>query len=829
MKKLIALFIVVLVLATGLAVGSHFLIDRSSLKQQVIAAVQRQTGRELTMTRFSVSVLPWPSFSARNVVLHGRSGTADQPTIEARDIRASIALLPLLWREIRLESLTLAQGKVFLSRDSHGVANWEFKPAPSPVSTVKAQVSHPAAHWGLQIGSARLDRMSFVLDDRYAQRSGEVEIDHAEFQGLASSTPYLDIHGQRNAVPFRLNGHVGPLTLLQGANPPWSLSLGATLGKEGKQQDWLNFDGQITDTRHLRGFSGVLRGEISALKDIETVFPNANLPDFKGLGGEVGLYDADPEAGSPKFNLARVGVNHLHAHLDAAPSWHGVSVSALHADADTLSSALTVTARAEGRLPALSVQGTFGTLAQAGTAWQSGLTTPLTVALDLRDAAQLGAGSGGRWHVSGQIGATQTALSFDGKAQTLPLLQTALHDVTLKGSLQSDSSGGFQIEALSLTSVEASAVLEAKAQGIPTPSINGKLHFDHLDLDALNALWLGPKTPEKARQNTDGGASIVTNPVAALTAPQAPAEAGSSANGTGVVQTASTTENAPGWDAFLTKGHGALDVTADKVRFNAADYTGVSAQASLESARLVLDAVHGSGDGMTLSGRAVYDMGVRPASLKVSLTPLLVPATLAQNLLAMPDIFRGPVMLVGDLEAQGESRSALLASLDGHLGLSMVGGTISGKRLGPYLGDAARTLISHGDLPVRCLGLHAAFKAGQASFDTIGVEAGPLSLSGHGVYELSGQTLDLHLLPRVGFGGAGASTPVVVSGTVDAPKVQQEAGADGRFALSIGGDSPDTCPDLLSAARENVAGEAAPERKKRSQASELLRGLGILH
>lgn len=307
----------------------------------------------------------------------------------------------------------------------------------------------------------------------------------------------------------------------------------------------------------------------------------------------------------------------------------------------------------------------------------------------------------------------------------MPLLQTALHDVTLKGSLQSDSSGGFQIEALSLTSVEASAVLEAKAQGIPTPSINGKLHFDHLDLDALNALWLGPKTPEKARQNTDGGASIVTNPVAALTAPQAPAEAGSSANGTGVVQTASTTENAPGWDAFLTKGHGALDVTADKVRFNAADYTGVSAQASLESARLVLDAVHGSGDGMTLSGRAVYDMGVRPASLKVSLTPLLVPATLAQNLLAMPDIFRGPVMLVGDLEAQGESRSALLASLDGHLGLSMVGGTISGKRLGPYLGDAARTLISHGDLPVRCLGLHAAFKAGQASFDTIGVEAGP--------------------------------------------------------------------------------------------------------
>ncbi|GBR08878.1 AsmA family protein [Asaia siamensis] len=830
MKRLAAVLIVVLVLATGLAVSADFLIDRSNLKSDVIAAVKRQTGRDLTMARFSVGILPWPSVSAHEVTFSDIGGAANTPMLQARDIRASVALIPLLWREIRLENVTLQRGTVVLHRDEAGQANWDFHAEPADKATGSAKPSHPTARWSLKIGSAKLDRMAFSLDDRFAHHGGSVTITHAEFDGLASSAPYLDIRGTHGEMPFRVNGHIGPLSLFQGANPPWALSLGATLGKESKPQDWLNFDGQISDMRHMRGFSGVLRGEMASLKDAEMLFPNANLPAITGLGGEIGIFDADPQSDRQKLDLSRLGVNHVHLHLESAPPLHGLSVSALHADAETLSSALTVTATVQGPMPALAVQGAFGTLAQAGTSWQTALETPLAVSLDLREANRLGKAEGLHGHVAGQIGASRTALSLDGGADTLPLRQSVLHDVTLKGAFERDVSGRMTLKAFTLNSHEATAVLDAAAQNEAQPEMEGKLHFQHLDLDALAALWTRPKAAQPSAQ----AQPALPGPVASLTAPQQQAPSAgaspqaSAAAGQNSVSPPPATD-AFSWSRLVSTGRGTLDISADTVRFNAADYSGISAQARLESGKLSLDSVKGSGNGMTLSGRAVYDMSVKPASLTLSLTPLLFPATLAQNLLAMPGFFRGPLMLVGQLEAHGDTRASLIASLTGHLGLSMVGGSIATGPLGPYLGDSVRALLPHDNLSVRCLGLHASFADGRAQFDTLGMEAGALSLSGHGSYGLVDQTLDLHLLPRIGIAGTGASTPVLVTGTLDAPKAKQEANTGGRFELTIGGSEPDTCPAVLEAARENLPGEAAPERKKHNKASELLHGLGLLH
>ncbi|RUT25349.1 hypothetical protein C0V97_12250 [Asaia sp. W19] len=857
MKRLTAALIVILVLATVLAVSAHILVDRSNLKQDVITAVKRQTGRDLTMARFSVGILPWPSISAHQVTLSdlptAQGGGTSQPMIEARDIRASVALMPLLWREIRLENLTMLRGAVRLHRNEAGLANWDFKPEPAPASAGSAGTSHPSAHWGVKLGSARLDQMAFSLDDRYAHHGGAIVVDHAEFDGLASSAPYLDLHGRRGDTPFRINGHVGPLTLLQGANPPWALSLGATLGKDGKQQDWLNFDGQITDTRHLRGFSGVLRGEMASLKDAESLFPNANLPDLQGIGGEIGLYDADPQkpdAGKadsgPAFSLSRLGVNHLHIHLGAAPPWQGVSVSALHADADTLSSALTVSATLQGAASGLALQGSFGTLAQAGTAWQTGLQTPLTVSADLRDSTALAASSGLKAHVTGQVGAPETQLALQGEARSLTIHQATLHDLSLKGGLTRDREGTLKIDALAFQSHEMTGELTLAASAPLLTALQGSLHFAHLDLDSLGALW---KPAEVTSNKTATGAGTDSaspgRPSATQSSTAAPAQstvlplpilgAGQGTSGAAAqVSGPSGSGKLPGlsgfdWRAFLHGGSGNLAISAETLRFNQADYTGISATLLLGEGHLTIQSIHGSGNGMTLSGEARYDMAVTPARLSLTLSPLLFPATLAQNLLGLPDLFRGPLMLVGQLQAEGETKAALMTSLDGHLGLSMVGGSIAASHLGPYLGDAARSLMTHGDLGVRCLGLHAAFASGRAQLDTIGMEAGALSLSGQGSYGLADGTLDLHLLPRIGFGGTGASTPVVVTGTLDSPKAHQEASAGGRFEITIGGSQPDHCPDLLTKARENVAGEPAAEPKKHSQASELLHGLGILH
>ncbi|WP_122050275.1 AsmA family protein [Asaia bogorensis] len=852
MKRLTAALIVILVLAAGLAVTAHILIDRSSLKEDVIAAVKRQTGRDLAMARFSVGVLPWPSFSAYQVTLSDEGGDGVTPMLRARDIRASIALIPLLWREIRLENLTVMRGAAILHRDESGQANWVFHPPSGKTGASSGHVSRPQARWKLQIGSAKLDNIRISLDDRQGHHGGTLSVERAEFDGLSSPSPYLDVHGRRGDVPFRVNGHIGPLSLFQGSNPPWAVSLGATLGNDGKQQDWLNFDGQITDMRHFHGFSGVLRGELASLKDVESLFPHANLPDVKGLGGEIGVFDADPQTEEAGLGLSRLGINHVHLHADSSPTWRGLTFSAAHVDADTLSSALAVSAVVNGDVisdlaSGIALQGRFGTLAQAGAAWQSGLATPLPVAVDLRDAAKIGTGTGLTAHLSGQIGADESALSLEGQARTLDVMQAMLHDVALKGEVQRDASGSIQIKGLTLTSHEATGVIDASVKA-PLPSaIEGTVRFSALDLDALKDLWLGrrhDKTGEAAQTAapSGSGAAEASSP-ASTAAPSVqmpiagqvgasghsaviPHPAGMSAVPTDVADKAGSTT---GLQRFIDRGQASIDVSVAKLRFNGDDYSDVSGHIALNNAKLAIDSIKGSGNGMTLAGRAVYDRSGSPASVSVVFSPVLFPATLAQTLLSIPDLFHGPLMLVGELDARGETRAAMRDTLQGHLGLSMVGGTIDTSRLGAYLGDAARSLLSHRELPVRCLGLHARFEGGQAQLDTIGMEAGALTLSGHGVYGLADEMLDLHLVPRIGFGGTGASTPVLVKGTLEAPKASQEATVGGRFQLTIGGSQPDTCPDILSAARENTSGEAAPERKKHSQASELLHGLGILH
>ena len=842
MRRLTAALIVILLLGAGLAVSAHILIDRSNLKEEVITAVKRQTGRDLTMARFSVGILPWPYFSARNVVLHGRYGMQGEPTLRARDIRASIALMPLLWREIRLENLTIGHGSVFLHRDDEGIASWEFDPQPSMPASSSRSPARPTAHWALKVGSAKLDAMQFDLYDTYAHRSGTVMIDHAEFDGLSAAAPYLDIHGRRGNTPFRVNGHVGPLTLFQGQNPPWAISLGATLGNDGKQQDWMNIDGQITDTRHLRGFSGVVRGEMASLADLDVLFPNANLPALEGVGGEIGIYDADPRSAEPERSLqeeslqhilTRLGVNHLHLHVNDAPAWHGMTLGAIHADADTLSSALTLSATMQSSSIALAMQGQFGTLAQAGTAWQSGFVTPLPVSVDLRDAARL-SGAGLTAHLAGEIGAKSSSLSLEGQAQTVSVLQAALHDVTLKGHVERDASGTVQISGMTFASHEAAGSVEAKAAAPLLSSVDGRLHFDRLDLDALSGLWRGPVSAPKAEAGAAAPTAGVASPIAALTHTSAPqtdknASAASSSSTDRKSEVTQPSYLSNDLHRFVRNGHGAIDLSADTLRFNGADYRQVSGHIGVDAGKVTIESIKGEGNGLTLAGHGLYDSTLDPALVKVTFSPLLVPATLAQNLLSIPDLFRGPVMLVGQIEARGDTRAALRESLAGTLGLSMVGGSIDATRLGPYLGDAARAVLSHHDLNVRCLGLHARFANGQADLDTIGMEAGALSLSGHGRYGLAQGALDLHLLPRIGFGGTGASTPVLVTGTVDSPQAHQEASAGRRFEVTIGGSAPDTCPDILAASREGIPGEAAAAPKKHSQASELLHGLGILH
>ena len=320
MKRFLAALIILLLAAVSVAVTVHVLVNRSNLREDLIAAVKRETGRDLTVSDLAVQVLPWPTVSARNVTLSDlthatATGAASRSMVDAKELRASVALLPLLWREIRITDLVLMRGHVQLWRTADGVSNWQFTPVKSEVPSRETVRTSPKAYWKVVVQSAKLNNITFDLTDHFKRVSGSIHIQQAELYGLNAAAPYLKIQAERNNIPFQIEGHIGPLKVLRGEMLPWPVSLGGSIGSETKKTDWFAFDGQIRDMRQLRGFSGIMRGEMKSVSNLGALFPHANLPDLRNVGGEIGIYDSRSDGEAHEKLPAHLGVNHVHLHF----------------------------------------------------------------------------------------------------------------------------------------------------------------------------------------------------------------------------------------------------------------------------------------------------------------------------------------------------------------------------------------------------------------------------------------------------------------------------------------------------------------------------------
>lgn len=283
-------------------------------------------------------------------------------------------------------------------------------------------------------------------------------------------------------------------------------------------------------------------------------------------------------------------------------------------------------------------------------------------------------------------------------------------------------------------------------------------------------------------------------------------------------------------DVWIRAVQGTLDVSAARVTWRSVAWTDASAHIVSDGGKLTADPIRAKGTGPTAgmpqAGHFTYDVSGDTPRISVTAAPVVLPAEIVENIAGIPALASGSLQFVGSVATDGDDMAAWKRSAGGHLGVSMVGGRVSGQALSAIIG---RSVPMRGTLGLRCFGVHMNIADNRAALDRLGLEADQLSLSGHGSVGLSSGALDLHLTPYIGFGGAGASSPVGVGGTISSPQPHLEPGSDGRFALQIGGNAPqgDPCPDLLSASREGTGGPAAapPAEGKMHGLMNMLRGL----
>ncbi|GBR44905.1 AsmA family protein [Gluconobacter roseus] len=846
MKKLTGVLIAVIVAIVGVSVATHVLIDQDALRERVAVALKHQTGLTMQVRHSSVQLLPWPAFEASDVVLT-RDGQT--PVLKAHTIHAGIAVFALLHREVRFQDFVVEGATVNLVRGLDGQANWSLTPdrenedASLPVRGRSGQRIH--AHWDLSLDGLHVAQAAVLWNDRLTRTSGSFGVDTLDLDGLRSPSPWISLQGHHAGTPFTLKGHVGNLSQIRGTDP-WAFSIGTTLG-DGEKRDWLNLDGRIGNPSRMENVVLTAQGEWPNLQDAHRLFPHANLPNVPALGGDVAVQGSPGPltglTGDALLHQVLGSMNPTRVHLHAG--YVGLRQGALqnlHVDATGPDAALTVTADTQWRDTAWHVEGGAGTMQQALAAWRDGLKTavPLTVQLRsqttlLSGAPALNAQDSARFALSGTIGAENGHLVAEGSSKTLYLPGAVLHDVSLHGTLDGHDRENMTLDGLQFSSQEVAldgALALVLGHDVP-PVVSGKLHSARMDLDALKGLWLQPApsaAPAPAAPAALPGAGIAApkpvSPQDESAVPSAPDHSSAAS------VAASTPDLTPSWVRRLRAQDLNLHLSADRVVYAGREYTDLATRLTLSGGHLRLDPISGQAQGLPLSGMAELDASALPVTGSVTFQPLMLPAGLLEKQLGMPQLLQGPVQIVGQLSARGNSSDELRRSLDGHLGVSLVDGQVQSELLGQLAGSAASVVLGKGARSLRCLGLHMNIASDVVHLDTLGLQSGRFSTSGSGTVGLGTQALDLHLLPVVDFEGAGASTPVVVTGTLDAPHVEQDRDAGGRFHVTIGGDSnaADPCTAPLAAAREGQAGPApAAVKVHHSKAGDILRALGVLH
>lgn len=130
MKKLIVFLCVLGALAAAAVVMLPKLVSPERIKQELVARVQDATGRTLKIDgRLDYTLFPSIGVEVEKVSLSNPEGFGgDKPFVALEQMQVSVALMPLLNKDIQITRFVLTNPVIALHKNKGGAANWQFAP-----------------------------------------------------------------------------------------------------------------------------------------------------------------------------------------------------------------------------------------------------------------------------------------------------------------------------------------------------------------------------------------------------------------------------------------------------------------------------------------------------------------------------------------------------------------------------------------------------------------------------------------------------------------------------------------------------------------------------
>ncbi|MBX9800132.1 MAG: AsmA family protein [Burkholderiaceae bacterium] len=250
-KVLLSVVVLLLVLAAVGGYALQRLTDSTHLTELARSSLKQNWNRDLTIGGLSLDLLPYPRLRASDVRISNPDWAQDKYALQAEDIRARLALAPLLRGDVVVEGLLINGLTLNLEVAADGRRSWDL-PATRKLRTsqfdllaLRADVSK------INFRSAHQESKSWQLDTLRAKGSSGLR--NLVFNGRLVRAQYT--------VQFN-----GQLDDLSGMGTPGAVSKGVLTVQSGQAQATVT--GQLPLDSALQAYDVALAVEAESLKEL---------------------------------------------------------------------------------------------------------------------------------------------------------------------------------------------------------------------------------------------------------------------------------------------------------------------------------------------------------------------------------------------------------------------------------------------------------------------------------------------------------------------------------------------------------------------------------
>ncbi|MBA1445250.1 MAG: AsmA family protein [Chromatiales bacterium] len=322
LKVLFGLLVLLVVLIVAAVIIVPMVVDPNDHKQEIIAEVQKATGRDLTIGGdIGLSVFPWLGLELNGLSLSNAPGFGDQPFAALDHVQVRVNLVPLILQQALEVDKVQVEGLVLnLAKSKDGVTNWDDlveagqkETADSSAAEVQVTEKKSAGKGmgafsigGIEISGAHIvwddkstgDRFEIkALEVKTGAMSPEQPVEFSLGLGLESAQPALqsrvDLSGNLNADPKAGSIAVETLRLLLKVT-------GEGLPKEGVEAElradlYVNQKAETLEIKNLVLESGELK--------ISGAAKGQGIQSAPAFNGEIKLAEFSLRQWMEKFGL----------------------------------------------------------------------------------------------------------------------------------------------------------------------------------------------------------------------------------------------------------------------------------------------------------------------------------------------------------------------------------------------------------------------------------------------------------------------------------------------------------------------------------------------